>query len=56
MMFAGNLRGITQTLPLAVLEAMESDTQLAVVISVVSLALAFGALIGGRAVARQWRV
>jgi molybdate transport system permease protein len=62
--FAGNLRGVTQTLPLAVYVAMQSDLDTAAVLSVVLLVmslclllalgaasgLAFG---GGRAVGRS---
>ena len=56
MLFAGNLPGITQTLPLAILTAMESDLHVAVSLSVLSLALAFGALMGVRLlVARSTR-
>lgn len=54
MMFAGNLPGVTQTLPLAVMSAMETDLQLAVSISLLSLGLAFGALAGIRLVVRRW--
>jgi molybdate transport system permease protein len=46
--FAGNLPGVTQTLPLAVYGALESDLRLALSIAVVSLALAGGALVGAR--------
>ncbi len=54
MMFAGNLPGVTQTLPLAVMSAMETDLQLAISISLLSLILAFGALAGVRLVVRRW--
>jgi molybdate transport system permease protein len=37
--FAGNLRGVTQTLPLAVYVAMQSDLDTAAVLSVVLLAM-----------------
>jgi molybdate transport system permease protein len=53
MMFAGNLAGVTQTLPLAVMGAMEMDLRLAVSLSVLSLALAFGALVGARLLVRR---
>ena len=57
MLFAGNLPGVTQTLPLAVVSAMEgSDLSLAVSIAVVSLLLAFGALAGARLCVRRWAV
>jgi molybdate transport system permease protein len=55
MMFAGNVPGVTQTLPLAVMSAMEQDLQLAVVISLLSLILAAGALGGARIVVRRWQ-
>jgi molybdate transport system permease protein len=48
MMFAGNLPGVSQTLPLAVMSAMETGVDLAVSISCLSLLLAFGALVGLR--------
>jgi molybdate transport system permease protein len=54
MMFAGNLEGVTQTLPLAVMSAFDRDTHLAVALSLVSLALAFGALVGARLVVRHF--
>jgi molybdate transport system permease protein len=41
MMFAGNLPGKTQTLPLAIFTAMESDTDVAVAISALLLAVSF---------------
>jgi molybdate transport system permease protein len=43
--FAGNLRGRTQTLPLAVFEAGQSDPGAAIVLSVLLVALSFGVLI-----------
>ena len=52
VMFAGNETGVTQTLPLAVMSAFETDIHLAVAVSLISLALAFGALIGARLVVR----
>jgi molybdate transport system permease protein len=48
IMFAGNLPGRTQTLPLAVMTAMESDLELAVAISMLSLLLATLALLAAR--------
>jgi molybdate transport system permease protein len=41
MMFAGNLPGKTQTLPLAIYTALESDSDVAVAISALLLAVAF---------------
>jgi molybdate transport system permease protein len=45
MMFAGNLPGKTQTLPLAIYTAMESDTSVAVAISALLLLVAFSLLL-----------
>lgn len=55
MMFAGNLPEVSQTLPLAVMSAMETNLDLAVAISCLSLLLAFAALVGVRLVVRRWR-
>lgn len=52
MMFAGNFPGRTQTLPLAVMTAMESDLDAAVALSIVSVALAAAALILAKTLAR----
>jgi molybdate transport system permease protein len=43
--FAGNLRGRTQTLPLAVFEAGQSDPGAAIVLSVLLVALSLGVLV-----------
>jgi molybdate transport system permease protein len=56
MMFAGNFPGRTQTLPLAVMTALDSDLETAVAVSVLSLALAVIALLGAKWLAGQWRV
>jgi molybdate transport system permease protein len=45
MMFAGNLPGKTQTLPLAIYTAMESDSSVAVAISALLLFVAFALLL-----------
>ena len=47
--FAGNLPGSTQTMPLAVYVAMQSDLDAAVALSVLLLVMAFGLLLGLRA-------
>jgi molybdate transport system permease protein len=47
--FAGNLPGVTQTMPLAVYEALQSDLDAAVALSVLLLVMAFGMLLGLRA-------
>ncbi len=45
MMFAGNFRGTTQTMPLAIMSAMESDLFAALAISVILLAVSFVVLL-----------
>jgi molybdate transport system permease protein len=47
--FAGNLPGTTQTMPLAVYVALQSDLDSAVVLSVLLLAMSVGLLLGLRA-------
>ncbi|HKQ56876.1 MAG TPA: ABC transporter permease [Candidatus Eisenbacteria bacterium] len=44
--FAGNLPGVTQTMPLAVYVALQSDLDAAVVLSVLLLVMSFGLLLG----------
>ncbi|MBW3622728.1 MAG: ABC transporter permease [Armatimonadetes bacterium] len=56
MMFAGNVPGRTQTLPLAVMTAMETDLETAVAVSILALLLAVVALIAARTFARRWSV
>ncbi len=46
--FAGNLPGTTQTMPLAVYVALQSDLDAAVVLSVLLLVMSFGLLLGLR--------
>lgn len=48
VMFAGNFTGRTQTLPLAIVSAMESDLFAALAIAVILLALSFALLFGVR--------
>jgi molybdate transport system permease protein len=52
--FAGNFRGTTQTLPLAVFQALQVDPGGAVLVSLLMLALALAVLagVGGRLLAR----
>jgi len=50
LMFAGNLAERTQTLPLAIYTALESDLRAAQALSLVLVAVAFGLLVGVRAV------
>ena len=52
--FAGNLPGSTQTMPLAVYVALQSDLDAAVVLSVLLLAMAFGLLLGLRSAPSGW--
>jgi len=47
--FAGNQQGATQTMPLAVYVALQSDLDAAVALSVLLLVMAFGLLLGLRA-------
>ena len=49
LMFAGNLAGKTQTLPLAIYTALESDLRAAQALSLVLVAVAFALLVGVRA-------
>lgn len=51
LMFAGNMAGRTQTLPLAIYSAMESDIGTAQALSVILVAVAFGLLL----VIRRWQ-
>ena len=52
IMFAGNVAGRTQTMPLAILEAMEADANAAIAIAVVLAAIALAVLIVFRGLAR----
>ena len=47
--FAGNLPGVTQTMPLAVYVAFQSDLEAAIVLSVLLMILSFALLLGLRA-------
>jgi molybdate transport system permease protein len=49
LMFAGNMEGRTQTLPLAIYAALESDLRTAQSLSIVLVAVAFALLVGIRA-------
>jgi molybdate transport system permease protein len=53
LMFAGNLSGRTQTLPLAIYTALESDLQTAQSLSVVLVVVAFALLVAMRAGTRS---
>lgn len=53
LMFAGNLRGRTQTLPLAIYSAMESDLRAAQALSVLIVIVAFALLLVVRSLAAR---
>lgn len=53
LMFAGNLERVTQTLPLAIYSALESDPRVAQALSVLLLACAFGLLLAARLAQRE---
>jgi molybdate transport system permease protein len=53
LMFAGNLTGRTQTLPLAIYTALESDLRTAQSLSIVLVAAAFAVLAAIRSGARR---
>jgi molybdate transport system permease protein len=53
LMFAGNLQGRTQTLPLAIYTALESDLRAAQALSIVLVAVAFALLLTVRALLRS---
>ena len=48
IMFAGNMIGRTQTIPLAIYTAMETDLTAALVLSLILIAVSFGVLFGVR--------
>jgi molybdate transport system permease protein len=54
LMFAGNLQGRTQTLPLAIYTALEVDLRAAQALSVLLVVVAFALLIFVRAMLRRW--
>jgi molybdate transport system permease protein len=53
IMFAGNLRGRTQTMPLAIYLAMESDLPAALALSALLILVSFCVLLGMRALLRR---
>jgi molybdate transport system permease protein len=53
-MFAGNLRGETQTLPLAIYSALEADLRVAQALSILLVVAAFALLFVVRIVSRRW--
>ena len=48
IMFAGNILGRTQTMPLAIYSAMESDLTAALVLSAILIVVSFSVLFGVR--------
>ncbi len=48
MVFAGNMRGTTRTMPLAILTALQSDVDAAIVLAVMLLVMSGAVFIGGR--------
>lgn len=53
LMFAGNLEGVTQTLPLAIYTALEADLRAAQALSLVLVVIAFALLVTMRALLRR---
>jgi molybdate transport system permease protein len=53
LMFAGNLQGETQTLPLAIYTALESDLRAARALSIVLVVVAFALLVGAKLALRS---
>jgi len=56
LMFAGNLPGVTQTMPLAVMTAMETGLDLTVALAAFTLVVAAILLIGSRFILRPGRI
>lgn len=56
LMFAGNLEGRTQTLPLAIYTALESDMRAAQALSIVLVVVAFALLLFVRATLRRFAI
>ncbi|MEQ1857405.1 MAG: ABC transporter permease [Longimicrobiales bacterium] len=54
LLFAGNLPGTTQTMPLAIYAALESDVRVAVALSLVLAAVSLGLLFALRMAPRAW--
>ncbi len=54
LLFAGNLTGTTQTMPLAIYQALESDVRVAVALSLVLAAVSVLLLVALRAAPRAW--
>ena len=54
LLFAGSLSGLTQTMPLAIYSALQSDVQVAIALALVLAATAVLLLVGLRAVFHRW--
>jgi molybdate transport system permease protein len=54
LLFAGNLAGVTRTMPLAIYTALEGDLRVAVALSVVLAACALAVLVALRGLPRLW--
>ena len=54
LLFAGNMPGVTQTMPLAIFTALESDVRVASALALVLAAAAVVALVGFKVVPRLW--
>ena len=52
IIFAGSLRGVTQTMPLAIYAALESDLNAAVALSVLVLGFSFAVILVARTLAK----
>jgi molybdate transport system permease protein len=52
-MFAGNMEGVTQTLPLAIYTALESDLRAAQALSILLVIVAFALLLFVRSALRR---
>ena len=53
IIFAGNFRGVTQTMPLAIYGALESDFDAAVALAVLVLGFSFAVILAARFFARK---
>jgi molybdate transport system permease protein len=54
LIFAGSFRGVTETAPLAIYGALDSDTNAALALSAVLVVVSFGVLVGVKTMTRRW--
>lgn len=54
IMFAGNMPGRTQTMPLAIYSSMEGDMTAALSISIILIAISFGVIIAVKVLGKRW--